>query len=115
MGIGSKLKKAFKKSVKNMFRGGTAWGFVKKYVDKPFTEKLQSLFGVGAMKDMAAAQEAQLRQQTEAAKLNAMNEMGNVTQFSDNTAQFADFGDTSTNRRKKRNAGAFSSGIGLQV
>ncbi|AGY48001.1 hypothetical protein Petty_29 [Acinetobacter phage Petty] len=91
MGMGSKLKKLVKKGI-------------------------NSLFGVGAMKDMAAAQEAQLRQQTEAAKLNSMNEIDNVTQFSDNTAQFADFGGgDNTNRRKKRSAGAFSSGIGLQV
>lgn len=90
MGIGKKLKKALKKSI-------------------------GSLFGVGGMKDMARAQEEQLRQQKEAAKLNAMNEISNVTQFSDNTAQSASFGDDDTDRRRRRSAGAFSSGIGLQV
>lgn len=97
MGFGKKFKKSLKKIGKSIKKG------------------IGSLFGVGAMKDMAAAQEDQLRQQTEAAKLNSMNEMGNVTQFSDNAAQFASFGDDTTDRRKKRNAGAFSSGIGLQV
>lgn len=110
MGIGSKLKKAFKKVFKVTSKiTGLDW------LQKTAKKGINSLFGVGAMKDMAAAQEAQLRQQTEAAKLNSMNEIGNVTQFSDNAAQFADFGDTNTNRRKKRSAGAFSSGIGLQV
>lgn len=94
MGFGSKLKKSLRKVL---------------------GKSIGSLFGVGKMKDMAAAQEEQLRRQTEAAKLNAMNEIGNVTQFSDNTAQLASFGDDGTNRRKRRNAGAFSSGIGLQV
>ena len=109
MGIGSKLKKAVNKVFKAANKiTGLDW------LQKTAKKGIGSLFGVGAMKDMAAAQEAQLRQQTEEAKLNSMNEMGNVTQFSDNTAQFADFGDN-TNRRKKRNAGAFSSGIGLQV
>lgn len=89
-------------------------GFFKK-IKKAVKKSIGSLFGVGAMKDMAKSQEAQLRQQTEAAKLNAMNEIGNVTQFSDNTAQVATFGDDDTNRRRRRSAGAFSSGIGLQV
>lgn len=106
MGIGKSIKKAFKKL-------GKVSGV--SFLSKGLKKGLGSLFGVGAMKDMAAAQEAQLRQQTEAAKLNAMNEIGNVTQFSDNTAQFASFGDDDTNRRKRRSAGAFSSGIGLQV
>ena len=110
MGFGSKIKKSVKKAFKSWHKvTGIDW------LNKKTKKGLGSLFGVGAMKDMAAAQEAQLRQQTEEAKLNSMNEMGNVTQFSDNTAQFADFGDDNTNRRKKRNAGAFSSGIGLQV
>lgn len=106
MGIGKSIKKSFKK-VGNVFGAN--------FLTKAMKKGLGSLFGVGAMKDMAASQEAQLRQQTEAAKLNAMNEMGNVTQFSDNTAQFANMGNDDTNRRKKRGAGAFSSGIGLQV
>lgn len=97
MGFGSKFTKSLKK------------------IGKSITKGIGSLFGVGGIKDMAAAQEAQLRQQTEAVKLNAMNEMGNVTQFSDNTAQSASSGDDSTDRRKRRNAGAFSSGIGLQI
>lgn len=110
MGFFKKIKKAVKKTLK-------VWNKVTglDWLQKKAKQGIGSLFGVGAMKDMAAAQEAQLRQQTEAAKLNAMNEMGNVTQFSDKTAQFADFGGDNTNRRKKRSAGAFSSGIGLQV
>lgn len=110
MGIGKSIKKSFKKAFKITSKiTGLDW------LQKTAKKGIGSLFGVGAMKDMAASQEAQLRQQTEAAKLNSMNEMGNVTQFSDNTAQSASFGDDDTNRRKKRNAGAFSSGIGLQV
>ena len=110
MGIGSKIKKTVKKAFKATSKvTGLNW------LHKTAKKGMGSLFGVGAMEDMAAAQEAQLRQQTEAAKLNSMNEMGNVTQFSDNTAQFANIGDDDTNRRKRRNAGAFSSGIGLQV
>lgn len=110
MGIGQSIKKAFKKTFKTV---GKVTGI--NWLAKGLKKGIGSLFGVGAMQDMAASQEAQLRQQTEAAKLNSMNEMGNVTQFSDNTAQFADSGDNDTNRRKKRGAGAFSSGIGLQV
>lgn len=110
MGFLKKIKKAVKKAFKVTSKiTGLDW------LQKTAKKGISSLFGVGAMKDMAAAQEAQLRQQTEAAKLNSMNEMGNVTQFSDNAAQFADFGGDNTNRRKKRSAGAFSSGIGLQV
>ena len=109
MGIGSKLKKAVKKVFKTASKvTGLSW------LHKTAKNGISSLFGISAMKDMAAAQEAKLRQQKEAAKLDSMNEMGNVTQFSENTAQFANIGDD-TNRRKKRNAGAFSSGIGLQV
>lgn len=109
MGIGKSLKTAVKKAFKTTSKiTGLDW------LQKTAKKGIGSLFGVGAMKDMAASQEAQLRQQTEAAKLNSMNEMGNVTQFSDSTAQFASF-DDDTARRKKRSAGAFSSGIGLQV
>lgn len=110
MGIGKTLKKTVKKAFKITSKiTGLDW------IHKTAKKGIGSLFGVGAMKDMAAAQEAQLRQQTEAAKLDSMNEMGNVTQFSDNTAQATAFGDDDTNRRKKRSAGAFASGIGLQV
>ena len=110
MGIGKSIKKTVKKAFKITSKiTGLDW------IHKTAKKGIGSLFGVGAMKDMAASQEAQLRQQTEAAKLNAMNEMGNVTQFSDNTAQVANFGDDDTARRRRRNAGAFSSGIGLQV
>lgn len=110
MGIGKSLKKAVKKAFKVTSKiTGLDWA------QKTVKKGIGSLFGVGAMKDMAASQEAQLRQQTEAAKLDSMNEIGNVTKFSDNTAQSASFGGDDTNRRKKRSAGAFASGIGLQV
>lgn len=110
MSIGKKLKKAVKKAFKITSKvTGLDWLY------KTAKKGIGSLFGVGAQKDMAAAQEAQLRQQMEAAKLNSMNEVGNVTQFSDNTAQFANVGDDDTARRRRRGAGAFSSGIGLQV
>ena len=110
MGIGKSIKKTVKKAFKITSKiTGLDW------LHKTAKKGIGSLFGVGAMKDMAAAQESQLRQQTEAAKLDSMNEMGNVTQFSDNTAQFNNSGGDDTNRRRRRNAGAFSSGIGLQV
>lgn len=110
MGFFKKVGKALKKSTKNMFRGGSMWGFVDKYVHKPVTRKLQDMLGIGALKDMAAGQEETLRRQGEAAKLDSMNEVQNVTQFDD--AGGDDFTGGGS-RRKKRQSGAFSSGIGL--
>ena len=70
------------------------------------------LTGKTAADNMAASQEEQLKQQQEQSKLNAANEVGNVTQFEDDTG--AGFGENNL-RRKRRAAGAFSSGIGLQI
>ncbi len=110
MGVLKKIKKAIKGSVKNMFRGGSMWKFVDKYAHKPVTKKLQDMLGIGALKDMAAGQEESLRRQGEAAKLDSMNEVQNVTQFDDGGGEDFTGGGS---RRKKRQSGAFSSGIGL--
>lgn len=110
MGLFKKIKKALKGSVKNMFRGGSMWKFVDKYAHKPVTKKLQDMLGIGALKDVAAGQEESLRRQGEAAKLDSMNEVQNVTQFDDSASVVST---TSDSIRKKRQSGAFSSGIGL--
>ena len=109
MGFFSKASKALKKAVSKTFKftgniTGTNWLLRKSKVG------LQSLTGTGALKDMAASQEATLQRQSEAAKLDSMNEVQNVTQFDDGGG--ADFTDGGS-RRKKRQSGAFSSGIGL--
>lgn len=109
MGLFSKIKKAVTKSAKNLFRGGSAWGLVDKYVHKPVTNKLQDMVGIGALKDMAAGQEETLRRQGEAAKLDASNEVQNVAQFDETGTDFTSGG----TRRGKRKTGAFSGGIGL--
>lgn len=110
MGFFKKIKKAVTKSAKNLFRGGSMWGLVDKYVHKPVTKKLQDMLGIGALKDMAAGQEETLRRQGEASKLDSMNEVQNVTQFDDGGGEDFTGGGS---RRKKRQSGAFSSGIGL--
>lgn len=103
MGIFSSIKKLAKKALKLTGVGSLI---------KPIKGIWDNLTGKTAAKDMAASQEAQLRQQSEAAKLNAANEVGNVTQFEDSAA--IGLGDD-TQRRKKRSAGAYGSGIGLVV
>lgn len=107
MGFFSKIAKGFKKALG--FLGKTT-GISS--VLKGAKNIWNNLTGKTAAKDMAANQEAQLRQQSEAAKLNAANEMGNVTQFEDTSE--TGLGDNE-NRRKKRSAGSFGSGIGLVV
>lgn len=71
------------------------------------------IFGMGGGKDLGKAYEEQLRQQQEAAKLNANIEQGNVTQFQDVTTN-TDFAATDQ-RRKKQSTGAYASALGLQV
>lgn len=111
MSFFKKVGKFLSGSAKNMFRGGSMWKIVDKNVHKPVTAKLQNMLGIGALQDMAAGQEETLRRQGEAAKLNSMNEIDNVTQFDDSSADDFTGGGS---RRKKRTGGAFSSGIGLQ-
>ena len=94
MGIGKFLKK----SIKNAFRGGS--------------RLLSGMLGLDALKDLAGAQEAQLRQQQEANKLDASVESQNVAQFDDTS----DSGFTGTDsRRKKKQSGAYSQALGLQL
>lgn len=103
MGIFSSIKKLAKKALK--ITGISS-------ILKPVKGLWDNLTGKTAAKNMAQAQEAQLRQQSEQAKLNAANEVGNVTQFSD--GESIGLG-TDTQRRKKRSAGSYGSGIGLVV
>lgn len=104
-----KVGKSVKKSVSKAFKlTGDITG-TNQLVRKGKTA-LQSLMGVGALKDMAAGQEATIQRQSEAAKLDSMNEVQNVTQFDDGGGEDFTGGGS---RRKKRQSGAFSSGIGL--
>lgn len=103
MGIFSSIKKAVKKVLK--LTGISS-------VLKPVKGLWDNLTGKTAAKNMAQAQEAQLRQQSEQAKLDAANEVDNVTQFSD--GESIGLG-ADTQRRKKRSAGSYGSGIGLVV
>lgn len=102
MGFFSKIAKGIKKALK----------FAAFPLLKPLKGVWDNLTGKTAAKNMAQTQEAQLKAQAEQSKLNAANEVGNVTKFEDNTDP--NFLGDST-RRKKRGTGSFSSGIGLQV
>jgi hypothetical protein len=102
MGIFSAIKKGLKKVLK--LTGITS-------VLKPVKGLWDNLTGKTAAKNMAKSQEAQLKQQAEQAKLDASNEVDNVTKFDDSGGGGLD----SDTRRKKRSAGAYGSGIGLVV
>ena len=107
MGLGSFLKK----SIKNNFRGGSMWKFASKAA-KPVEDEVRSMLGLDALKDLAGAQEAQLHRQQEANKLDASVESQNVAQFDDTS----DAGFTGTDsRRKKKQSGAYSQALGLQL
>lgn len=74
----------------------------------------KKVLGLDAGDDLAKQQERQLRQQQEAAKLEAANEIQQVTQFDETTdPSFA--GADEDFRRKKRSAGSYASGIGLKI
>ena len=107
MGLGKFLKT----SIKNSFRGGSMWKFASKAA-KPVEDQVRGMLGLDALKDLAGAQEAQLRQQQEANKLDASVESQNVAQFDDTS----DTGFTGTDsRRKKKQSGAYSQALGLQL
>lgn len=74
----------------------------------------KKLLGLDAGDDLAKQQERQLRQQQEAAKLQAANEVQQVTQF-DETVDPSFAGADEDFRRKKRSAGSYASGLGLQI
>ena len=110
MGFLKKVTKSVSKAVKKTFKlTGDITGV--NYLSKKVKKPLQNMFGIGALKDMAAGQEETLQRQSEAAKLDSMNEVQNVTQFDDGGGE--DFTGGGGSRRKKRQSGAFSSGIGL--
>lgn len=75
---------------------------------------VKSVLGLDAGEDLAKQQEKQLRQQQEAAKLQAANEVQQVTQF-DETVDPSFSGANEDFRRKKKSAGSYASGIGLQI
>lgn len=107
MGIGKFLKK----SIKNSFRGGSMWSTASK-IAKPVEDQVRGMLGLDALKDLAGMQEQQLRQQQEANKLDASVESQNVAQFDDTS----DTTFTGTdNRRKKKQSGAYSQALGLQL
>ena len=109
MGFFKKISKAVSKATKQTFKlTGDITGV--NYLTKKLKKPLQNMFGIGALKDMAAGQEETLRQQGEASKLDSMKEVQNVTQFDDGGGEDFTGGGS---RRKKRQSGAFSSGIGL--
>ena len=99
MGIFSGIKKLVKKALK----------FTSPLV-KPLKGLWDNLSGKTAAENMAKTQEAQLKAQAEAAKLQSANEVDNVVKFDTGTAESDDLV-----RRKKTNTGSFASGIGLQV
>ena len=99
MGLFRGIKKLAKKAL----------GFVSK-VFKPLKGAWDNLTGKTAAENMARTQEEQLRAQGEQAKLNAANEVDNVTKFEDTADPVL-----SAVRRKKRSTGNFTSGLGLQI
>lgn len=107
MGLGSFLKK----SIKNAFRGGSAWGFVSKAA-KPLEDQVRGALGLNAFADIAQSQQAALNQQAEAMKLqNANSAFQNVVQFEDGGTNMG----ASDIRRKKQASGGYSSGLGLNL
>lgn len=74
---------------------------------------VKKVLGLDAGDDLAKQQERLLRQQQEAAKLQAANEVQQVTQF-DETVDPSFAGANEDFRRKKKSAGSYASGIGLQ-
>lgn len=99
MGLFKSINKLTKKSL----------GFVSR-VFKPLKGAWDNITGKTAAKNMARAQEEQLRIQGEQAKLKAANEVDNVTKFEDTADPVL-----SDTRRKKRPTGNFTSGLGLQI
>lgn len=101
MGLFSGIKKLAKKALKL-----TGLSHISKAVKGVW----DNLTGKTAAENMARTQEEQLRIQGEQAKLNAANEMNNVTKFEDTVDPVL-----SDTRRKKRPTGNFASGLGLQI
>ena len=109
MGFFKKVSKSVSKAVKKSFKlTGDITGV--NYLTKKLNKQLQNMFGIGALKDMAAGQEVTLQRQSEAAKLDSMNEVQNVTQFDDGGGEYFTGGGS---RRKKRQSKTFSSSINL--
>ena len=101
MGLFSGIKKLAKKALKLTGLSGIA---------RSLKGVWSNITGKTAAENMARTQEEQLRIQGEQAKLNAANEVDNVTQFEDTVDPVL-----SDTRRKKRPTGNFASGLGLQI
>lgn len=101
MGLFSGIKKLAKKVLKLTGLGTVAKGLKGVW---------NNITGKTAAENMARTQEEQLRIQGEQAKLNAANEIDNVTKFEDSVDPVL-----SDTRRKKRPTGNFASGLGLQI
>ena len=99
MGLFSGIKKLAKKVLK-----------LASPLVKPLKGVWDNLTGKTAAENMARTQEEQLRIQGEQAKLQAANELDNVTKFEDTADPVL-----SAVRRKKRSTGNFTSGLGLQI
>lgn len=99
MGLFSGIKKLAKKVLK-----------LASPIYKPLKGVWDNLTGKTAAENMARTQEEQLRIQGEQAKLQAANEVDNVTKFEDTADPVL-----SDTRRKKRPTGNFASGLGLQI
>lgn len=112
------LKKVFKavdpvRAVKDTFsgkdfRGGVTYDLFGSTIE----DQTREMLGLNALKDLATAQETQLKEQQEANKLDSSIESQNVLQF-DDTSNRSFTG--SDNRRKKKQAGAYSQALGLQL
>lgn len=70
------------------------------------------VFGMNKQPDLGAAFDKQLQAQREAAKLQAANETTNVAQFSGTDPTLSVGTDM---RRKKQTAGAYATGLGLNI
>lgn len=101
MGLFSGIKKLAKKALKLTGLSSVAKGIKGIW---------NNITGKTAAENMARTQEEQLRIQGEQAKLNAANEVDNVTKFEDTADPLV-----SDTRRKKRATGNFASGLGLQI
>lgn len=75
---------------------------------------IMKVLGLGGNDDLAKQQEKQLRAQQEAAKLQAANEVQQVTKF-DEAVDPSFAGANEDFRRKKKSTGAYASAVGLQI
>ena len=113
MGFFSKVfHNPFKGGTKGFLTGALKGGSTYKWFGKEIEDQTREMLGLNALKDLATAQETQLKEQQEANKLDSSIESQNVLQF-DDTSNNSFTG--SDNRKKKKQAGAYSQALGLQL